>query len=158
MTFCLKNLKGYIKRAHSDNAVHMRHKTEHLHGISEENLQDYFEIWKNRREKNVAVHRDCFIGTSFEPCNFSIIRVLLTLSHLFRGVGGGRRGRPHKCNFSAYAQRNVQLIFQGLHTRLLVSCSSVAVVQPASDVYTTTTAGHLHSLHYCTGALHCSKT
>jgi hypothetical protein len=62
-------------------------------------------------------------------------------------------GRPHESNFSAYAQRNVQIILQGLHTRLLVSCTSVAVVQPSSDVYTTTTttACHLHSLHYCTG-------
>jgi hypothetical protein len=64
---------------------------------------------------------------------------------------GGGGGWPHKRNFSAYAQRNVQLIFQGLHTRLLVSCDSVAVVQPSSDVYTTTTASHLHSLLYCTG-------
>jgi hypothetical protein len=87
MTFCLKNLKGFIKRAHSDKAVCMWHITEHLHGISEENLQDYFEIWKNRREKCVAAHRDYFIRTSFEPCNFSIIKVLLTLSHL--GGGGG---------------------------------------------------------------------
>jgi len=69
-------------------------------------------------------------------------------------VGGGGGGRPHKSNFSAYAQRNernVQLIFQGLYTRLLVPCSSVAVVQPSRDVYTTTTAGHLHSPHYFTG-------
>jgi hypothetical protein len=79
----LKNLKGFIKRAHSDNAVQMRHKTERLHGISEENLQDYFEIWKNRREKYVAVHRDYFIGTSFEPCNFPIIKVLLTYLSFF---------------------------------------------------------------------------
>jgi len=83
MTFCLKNLKGFIKRAHSDNAVHMKHITEHLHGISEGNLQDYFEIWKNRREKYVTAHRDYSIGTSFEPCNFSTIKVLLPLSHFW---------------------------------------------------------------------------
>jgi hypothetical protein len=60
MTFCLKNLKGFIKGAHSDNAVHMRHITEHLYGNSEENLQDYFKIWKNRMEKYVTAHRDYY--------------------------------------------------------------------------------------------------
>jgi hypothetical protein len=70
--------------------VHIKHITEHLHGISEGNLQDYFEILKNRREKYVTAHRDYFIGTSFDPCNFSIIEVLLTLSHFFwRGEAGG---------------------------------------------------------------------